>query len=81
VFHKTRGISSLADDLLASQEGLCSRELVSSPLYGVIYKTTDILQTLLQWNIVIDNADNQSLVKLNVSNGRADRKLVSKSIL
>jgi hypothetical protein len=28
-FHKTRGISWLADDLLASQEGLCSMELVS----------------------------------------------------
>jgi hypothetical protein len=28
-FHKTRGISWLTDDLLASQEGLCSMELVS----------------------------------------------------
>jgi hypothetical protein len=28
-FHKTRGISWLAEDLLASQEGLCSIELVS----------------------------------------------------
>jgi hypothetical protein len=28
-FHKTRGISRLAEDLLASQEGLCSMELVS----------------------------------------------------
>jgi hypothetical protein len=27
-FHKMRGISWLADDLLASQEGLCSMELV-----------------------------------------------------
>jgi hypothetical protein len=27
-FHKIRGISQLADDLLASQEGLCSMELV-----------------------------------------------------
>jgi hypothetical protein len=28
-FHKTRGISWLAEDLLASQEGLCFMELVS----------------------------------------------------
>jgi hypothetical protein len=28
-FHKVRGISSLAEKLLASQEGLCSMELVS----------------------------------------------------
>jgi hypothetical protein len=56
-------------------------ELVSSPLYGVSYKRTGILKTLLQWNIVNDNADNLSLVVLTVSNGRADRKLVSKSIL
>jgi hypothetical protein len=28
-FYKTRGISWLADDLLASEEGLCSLELVS----------------------------------------------------
>jgi hypothetical protein len=30
-FHKMQGISQLANDLLASQEGLCSMELVSYP--------------------------------------------------
>ena len=29
VFHKMRGLSQLAKELLASQEGLCSMELVS----------------------------------------------------
>jgi hypothetical protein len=29
VFHKLRVISSVTEDLLASQEGLCSMELVS----------------------------------------------------
>jgi hypothetical protein len=29
-FHKIRRISSLVEDLLASQEGLCSKELLTS---------------------------------------------------
>jgi hypothetical protein len=39
-FHKTRGISWLADDLLASQEALCSMELVSPrgrPFSGSVF--------------------------------------------
>jgi hypothetical protein len=33
-FHKTRGISWLAEDLLGSQEGLCSMEIVKKIMMG-----------------------------------------------
>ena len=34
MFHTTRGISGLAEDLLANHEGLCSRELVGESVTG-----------------------------------------------
>jgi hypothetical protein len=34
MFHKTRGVSELAEDLLAGDGGLCSRELVCESLTG-----------------------------------------------
>jgi hypothetical protein len=49
-FHKVRGISWLSEDLLASQEGLCSMELVS--YFMSLYVCTLCIELMHKWETI-----------------------------